>query len=108
MQKLQPPAQLVLQQTPSAQKLLAQRMERELKSVVEAFQSAVAEGDKGKLNDANALAKQFRDDADALAALPGESDEGTTLRANFDAYLDAALNASSVMLGTCPRMTCST
>jgi methyl-accepting chemotaxis protein len=79
---------------------LAQRMERELKSVVEAFQSAVAEGDKGKLNDANALAKQFRDDADALAALPGESDEGTTLRANFDAYLDAALNASSVMLGT--------
>jgi methyl-accepting chemotaxis protein-1 (serine sensor receptor) len=79
---------------------LAQRMERELKSVVEAFQAAVAEGDKGKLNDATALAKEFRNDADALAALPGETGEGATLRADFDAYLDAALNASSVMLGT--------
>lgn len=79
---------------------VTQRMERELKSVVEAFQSAVAEGDKSKLADAEALAKQFRNDADSFAALPEQSEAGTALRSNFDSYLDSAVNASSVLLGT--------
>src|SRR5271165_57774 len=79
---------------------LTQRMERELKSVVEALQSAVAEGDKGKLNDATTLAKEFRDDADALTALAGQAEDGKALRSSFDAYLDSALNASSIMLAT--------
>jgi methyl-accepting chemotaxis protein len=78
---------------------LTQRMERELKSVVESFQSAVAEGDKGKLSDAVTLAKQFRDDSDALAELPGQAQDGRALRTCFDAYLDAAQNASNIMLG---------
>jgi methyl-accepting chemotaxis protein len=77
---------------------ITQRLARDLKAVLEVLQSAVAEGDKAKLNDANTLAKEFRQDADALAALPGQND-GKTLHADFDAYLDSALNASSVMLG---------
>jgi methyl-accepting chemotaxis protein len=79
---------------------LTQRMDRELKSVVDALQSAVAEGDKGKLNDATALAKQFRADADTLTALSGWDEDGKALGASFDAYLASALDASSVMLGT--------
>ncbi len=79
---------------------LTQSLERELKSVVEALQSAVAEGDKGKLNDATTLAKQFRTDAETLTALAGWEEDGKALRKGFDAYLDSALDASSVMLGT--------
>jgi methyl-accepting chemotaxis protein len=79
---------------------LTQRMERELKSVVEALQSAVAEGDKGKLKDVSTLAKQFRDDTDKLSALAGQGEDGRALRASFDAYFDAALDASNLMLGT--------
>jgi methyl-accepting chemotaxis protein len=79
---------------------VTQRLDRELKSVVEAFQSAVAEGDKAKLSDAGTLAKEFRNDADALASLPGLADDGKALRASFEAYFDSAQNASGVMLGT--------
>jgi methyl-accepting chemotaxis protein len=78
---------------------LTQNLERELKSVVEALQSAVAEGDKGKLNDADTLAKRLRQDTDALAALPGHGEEAKTVRTSFDAYYESALDASSVMLG---------
>ena len=77
---------------------LTQRMEQELKDVVEALQSAVAEGDKGKLNEASTLAKLFRDDADKLTALAGQAEDGKLLRSNFDAYLEAALSASNLML----------
>jgi hypothetical protein len=77
---------------------LTQRMEQELKDVVEALQSAVAEGDKAKLNEASTLAKQFRDDADKLTALAGQAETGKLLRSSFDAYLMTALSASDLML----------
>jgi len=78
---------------------LTQTLERELKSIVEALQSAVAEGDKAKLNDADASAKRLRQAADALAALPGNGGDAKAVRASFDAYYESALDASSMMLG---------
>src|SRR5882724_7296190 len=62
---------------------LTQRMAQELKDVVDDLQSAVAEGDKGKLNDASTLAKQFRDDADKLAALAGQAADVKLLHSTF-------------------------
>jgi methyl-accepting chemotaxis protein len=79
---------------------ITQRLERNLKSIVDTLQSAVAEGDKAKLNEANSFANKFRQDTDELSALAGQAEQGKSLRAVFDSYFDAALNTSSVMLGT--------
>jgi len=77
---------------------ISQRLEHQLKSVADALQSAVAEGDAGKLSEVSALAEKFRRDTDALSALPGQREAGDALRSNFDGYLDAALHASKVLL----------
>jgi methyl-accepting chemotaxis protein len=77
---------------------ITQRLDRQLKLVVEGMQSAVAQGDTGKLTEVNAMAEQFRQDANALAALPGRRESGKNLRAAFDAYFDSAMHASKVML----------
>jgi methyl-accepting chemotaxis protein len=79
---------------------LAQGLEHQLKAVVEVLQSAVTEGDKAKLDGVNVLAENFRRDADALAALPGQTEASKTLRRRFDTYFEAALTASHVLLGT--------
>jgi methyl-accepting chemotaxis protein len=77
---------------------ITQNLERELKSVMDGFQSAVAEGDIAKLSEAGILAAQFRKDLDRLSALPGEADRGKALRSSFDAYFDSAMGASKAML----------
>ena len=59
---------------------LAQRLDRQVKSIVDGLQSAVAEGDAGKLSDLSSLADQFRKDADALSALPAEHDTAVALK----------------------------
>jgi methyl-accepting chemotaxis protein len=78
---------------------ITQRLEQELKSVVDGFQSAVAEGDKAKLADVERLATAFQKNTDDLAVLAGEKDEAQRLRSQFDAYVAAARDASSMMLG---------
>src|SRR5579859_4531492 len=77
---------------------LAQRLDRQLKLVVEAMQYAVEEGDARKLSDANAMAEQFRKDTGILSTLPAEADDGKNLRSAFDAYFDAAMHASKMLL----------
>jgi methyl-accepting chemotaxis protein len=78
---------------------ITQRLEQELKSVVDGFQSAVAEGDKAKLADVERLAAAFQKNTDDLAVLAGQKDEAQRLRSQFDAYVAAARDASSMMLG---------
>ena len=69
---------------------ITQRLEQELKSVVDGFQSAVAEGDKAKLADVERLAAAFQKNTDDLAVLAGQKDEAQRLRSQFDAYVAAA------------------
>jgi methyl-accepting chemotaxis protein len=85
---------------------ITQRLDRELKTIVEGMQSAVSDGDTAKLTDVTAMAEQFRQDANALSALDGAREQGKALRSDFDAYFDAALHASRVMLdGKTDQMT---
>ena len=77
---------------------LAQRLDRQLKLVVEDMQSAVMDGDARKLSDVNAMAEQFRKDISILSALPAEAEDGKNLRSAFDAYFDAAMQASKTLL----------
>jgi methyl-accepting chemotaxis protein len=77
---------------------ITQRLERDLKTVVGALQSAVAEGDKSKLAEVESLAAEFRKDTALLKALDGEAQDAEQLRTKFDAYFDAAMNASSIMM----------
>src|SRR5260221_14236650 len=65
---------------------LAQRLDRQLKLVVEDMQSAVVDGDARKLADVSGLAERFRKDTSILAALPAEAEDGKNLRSTFDAY----------------------
>ena len=77
---------------------ITNRLERELKSVVDALRAAVAMGDKGKLSDVAALADEFRGDTDKMTKLPGEAPDARNLRARFDDYFAAAMHATSLML----------
>ena len=77
---------------------ITQRLEPQLKSVSDALQSAVAEGDVGKLAEVRAKAERFRENTSALSALQGQREAGDALRASFDSYFEAALHASKVML----------
>ncbi len=77
---------------------ITQRLQPQLKSVSDALQSAVAEGDAGKLAEVRTIAEQFRRNTSALSALPGQRETGDALRAGFDSYFEAALHASNVIL----------
>jgi len=44
------------------------------------------------------MAEQFRKDTSILSALPAEADDGKNLRSTFDAYFDAAMQASKTLL----------
>jgi methyl-accepting chemotaxis protein len=77
---------------------ITQRLEQQFKAIVDGLQSAVAEGDTAKLADVNVQAKTFREGADEWAALPDQAVAATALHASFDAYLEAALNVSKIML----------
>jgi methyl-accepting chemotaxis protein len=78
--------------------VITQKLDRELKTMVEDMQSAVADGDTKSLADVTAMAKQFRLDANALSAIPGLHQDGKDLQAIFDDYFAAAINASTVMV----------
>jgi methyl-accepting chemotaxis protein len=77
---------------------LVQGLDRQLKLVVEDMQSAVMEGDARKLAAVNAIAEQFRKDTGILSALPAEAEDGKILRSTFDAYFDAAMQASKILM----------
>ena len=50
---------------------ITQRLERELKSVVDGLLTAVAEGDRAKIDQVDPSVEEFRLDTDRLAALDG-------------------------------------
>ena len=77
---------------------ITQRLGPELKLVSDALQSAVAEGDAGKLSEVGGMAEQFRHLTRSLSALPGQRESGDALRASFDSYFEAALHTSKMML----------
>jgi methyl-accepting chemotaxis protein len=77
---------------------ITQRLDMRLRQIVEELQSAVAEGDTARLADVRTTAEAFRQDADALSALPGQREDGKALRSSFDAYFEAAMQASKVMV----------
>ena len=77
---------------------LAQSLDRQLKLVVEDLQNAVMEGDARKLAQVNTLAERFRKDTGILSALPAEAEDGENLRLAFDAYFNAAMQASKTLL----------
>jgi methyl-accepting chemotaxis protein len=77
---------------------ITQRLEHQLKTVADALQSAVSEGDAGKLAEVGTVAEPFRRDTKALSAQPGQREAGDALRSSFDSYLEAALHASNAML----------
>jgi len=78
---------------------LTQHLTDEIASVVDVFVLAVEEGDKGKLDDLEGLAKKFRQDTDSLGAIPGQETRAAGIRSDFDAYVAAATTATRLMLG---------
>jgi signal transduction histidine kinase/DNA-binding response OmpR family regulator len=77
---------------------LTERLERELKSVVDGLLTAVAEGDTTKIALVGASADEFRRDSDRLASLDGESPDARRLRVKFERYLQVATNTSRMIL----------
>ena len=64
--------------------------------------SAVAEGEKRKLEDAETRAQAIRGLIADIGALPGEADFGQRARAEFDAYYGPAASVARIMLGAEP------
>jgi signal transduction histidine kinase/CheY-like chemotaxis protein/HPt (histidine-containing phosphotransfer) domain-containing protein len=77
---------------------LTQRLERELKLVVDGLLTAVAEGDMAKIAQVDPSAEEFRRDTDQLASLDGESQDAKRLRAEFDRYFQLATSTSRMIL----------
>ena len=77
---------------------LTQRLERELKSVVDGLLTAVAEGDMAKIAQVGPSAEEFRIDTDRLADLDAGSGEAKRLRLAFDQYLPLATLTSRMIL----------
>jgi methyl-accepting chemotaxis protein len=68
------------------------------KRTTQTIQSAVAEGDKGKLDDVHAIADGVASEAKHLATLEGHEASAKALGAAYDAYAAAAATAADVML----------
>ena len=62
-------------------------------------QSAVAEGEKKRLDEAAERAKSVRKQIDKIKSLDGLADRGGKLSANFEAYYGAAMEVAQVLLG---------
>lgn len=77
---------------------LTQRLDRELKSVVDGFYTAVAEGAAAKIAEVSPSVEAFRMDTDRLASLDGERADAEQLRSEFDQYVKWATNTSRMML----------
>jgi signal transduction histidine kinase/CheY-like chemotaxis protein len=77
---------------------ITQRLERELKAVVDGLLTAVAEGDKAKISEVGPLAESFRRDTDRLAAILGASSDAIRLRTDFDRYYEVASQVASAIL----------
>src|ERR1700722_717106 len=77
---------------------ITQRLERELKSVVDGLLTAVAEGDTTKIAQVDSSAEDFRRDTDRLGSLGGGFNDAKRLRAEFDQYLLVASHTSRMIL----------
>jgi signal transduction histidine kinase/DNA-binding response OmpR family regulator len=77
----------------------AQRLERDFKAVVDCLQSAVAEGDRSKLSQVDALADEYRRDVAQLALLSRGALDVAPLRVNFESYLQIASETTAIILG---------
>ena len=77
---------------------ITQRLERELKSVVDGLLTAVAEGDRAKIDQVDPSVEEFRLDTDRLAALDGGTIDAKRLRADFDQYFALATSTSRMIL----------
>ncbi len=77
----------------------AQRLERDFKAVVDCLQSAVAEGDRAKLAQVDALADEYRRDVAQLALLSRGALDVVPLRVNFESYLQIASATTAIILG---------
>ncbi|MFK2878831.1 methyl-accepting chemotaxis protein [Rhodanobacter hydrolyticus] len=69
------------------------------KRTTQTIQSAVAEGDKSKLDDVKAIATEAAATSKRMLALNGHQDTAKTLGDAYDAYVKSATDAASVMLG---------
>jgi len=77
---------------------ITQRLERELKTVVDGLLTAVAEGDITKIAQVEPSAEEFRRDSNRLARLPGQETDAIRLRLEFDRYFQLATSTSRMML----------
>ena len=77
---------------------LTTRFDRRLESIVGTIQSAVAEGEKKRLDEAGAAAGEARKLLDELQTLGFDPDGTRALRGAFDAYVKSALAAAQAML----------
>jgi len=77
----------------------AQRLERDFKAVVDCLQSAVAEGDRSKLSQVDALADEYRGDLAQLSLLSRGALDVEPLRTNFESYLQIASETTAIILG---------
>ena len=77
----------------------SQRLERDFKAVVDCLQSAVAEGDRSKLYQVDALADEYRRDVAQLGLLSRGALDVAPLRVNFESYLQIASETTAIILG---------
>ncbi len=78
---------------------IAERLQKDLKTLVDDFQFAVAEGDKSKFANVEQLSVEYKKDTDSLAAIEGQQAKAHQLRLQFDAYVAAAREAAELMIG---------
>ena len=67
--------------------------------VTDTLQSAVAEGEKSQLEAVAKKAEQVHELINQMSRLEGHEDSAERVRARFDAYYQAAMDAGKLMLG---------
>ncbi|MBT9502508.1 MAG: chemotaxis protein [Burkholderiaceae bacterium] len=75
------------------------QMGSQLEALSGTIQSAVAEGEKKRLDEANERATGIRKTLARIVALPAHADEGKALTQDFEAYYTAALDTAQLFLG---------
>jgi methyl-accepting chemotaxis protein len=71
----------------------------EILRITDDFNAAVAEGERKKLDDANADAERVKKLLAEIGALPGQAEFARRTRAEFDAYYEPAASVARIMLG---------
>ena len=77
---------------------VTQRLERELRAVVDGLLAAVEEGDMAKVDQIAPIAAEFLRDTDRLESIEGRSADAKRLRSEFDQYLQSATSTSRAIL----------